>query len=278
MGSVFSPHYRRERLHRADADPLAHVALNAVLYDLEQGPRAWVMTEYDQRDLVQHPTHLGIGPTQIERDGESMVIALRERGLKRGAPFCGALRLWGEKESSFVATLDNAGAHRWHPIWARAQFTLELDEPRLSLRGTAYHDANEGDGSLEDAFVGWSWSHTRLCERTAVFYDVERRDGSTQQLALLINERGEVEPVAAPPRIALPTTPWRMHRHVRSGAAPRLVRTLLDSPFYARSLVETTLDETPALTMHEQLSLTRFVAPWMQWMLPFRMRRGRAER
>jgi carotenoid 1,2-hydratase len=48
--------------------------------------------------------------------------------------------------------------------------------------------------------------------------------------------------------------------------------TLLDAPFYARSLVETRLRGLRVASMHESLSLTRFDARWVRALLPFRMR------
>ena len=85
------------------------------------------------------------------------------------------------------------------------------------------------------------------------------------------------EPVAAPPLVPLPASAWRIERATRSdaGQPPRIVRSLEDGPFYARSLVECSLAGEPALAMHESLDLSRFASPWVQAMLPFRMpRRG----
>jgi carotenoid 1,2-hydratase len=51
--------------------------------------------------------------------------------------------------------------------------------------------------------------------------------------------------------------------------------TLEDTPFYARSVLETEVFGKRATAMHESLSLTRFSKPWVQAMLPFRMPRVR---
>ena len=54
-----------------------------------------------------------------------------------------------------------------------------------------------------------------------------------------------------------------------------MLETLEDTPFYARSVVETTLDSAPVTMMHETLHCDRLVHPIVQNMLPFRMpRRG----
>ena len=59
----------------------------------------------------------------------------------------------------------------------------------------------------------------------------------------------------------------------------RNLRTLEDTPFYARSLL-TDGTQAPGLVIHETLSLDRFGSNWVQSLLPFRMprRRSRQER
>lgn len=59
------------------------------------------------------------------------------------------------------------------------------------------------------------------------------------------------------------------------GSSPRLLRTYEDTPFYARSLAAATFGGKPATVVHEALSLDRFASPWVQFLLPFRMRRAR---
>jgi carotenoid 1,2-hydratase len=55
----------------------------------------------------------------------------------------------------------------------------------------------------------------------------------------------------------------------------RDLRTVEDTPFYARSLL-TDGASSPAHVVHESLSLERFRSPWVQSMLPFRMPRRRS--
>jgi carotenoid 1,2-hydratase len=108
-----------------------------------------------------------------------------------------------------------------------------------------------------------------------VLYNVVRRDGSAQSLALRVRPDGAVEEVEPPPPARLPRTRWRVERPTRAdaGHAPRLVRTLQDAPFYARSVVATHLLGEPAVAVHESLDLDRFRTPWVQAMLPFRIPR-----
>ena len=50
-------------------------------------------------------------------------------------------------------------------------------------------------------------------------------------------------------------------------------RQLEDTPFYARSLLATTLLGEPVTAVHESLSMLRFRQRWVQYLLPFRMPR-----
>jgi len=58
-------------------------------------------------------------------------------------------------------------------------------------------------------------------------------------------------------------------------SAGKIVKTLEDAPFYARSVVSAKLLGEPVTLMHESLSLDRFKMPIVQAMLPFRMPRAR---
>jgi carotenoid 1,2-hydratase len=94
-------------------------------------------------------------------------------------------------------------------------------------------------------------------------------------LALRFQADGEVETMKPPARHALGSTFWRISRRAGAdaGTKPRLLQTLEDAPFYARSLVDCRLYDAPAVAFHESLSLDRFDNPIVKLMLPFRMPR-----
>ena len=86
--------------------------------------------------------------------------------------------------------------------------------------------------------------------------------------------KGGVRDLPSPPSAPLPRTLWGIERRVGSEAGtPRVIETLEDTPFYARSIISTRLGGMDVTAMHESLSLARFAAPWVQAMLPFRMPR-----
>jgi carotenoid 1,2-hydratase len=88
--------------------------------------------------------------------------------------------------------------------------------------------------------------------------------------------RGGVEDLPPLTAAALPRTRWSIDRRIgaRDGHIPEVVSTLEDTPFYARSIVATSLADGPVAAVHESLSLDRFRAPWVRAMLPFRMPRA----
>ena len=74
----------------------------------------------------------------------------------------------------------------------------------------------------------------------------------------------------------MPSTLWRVARGGRTdeGTPLRVLQTLTDAPFYARSLVDAQWLGERVTAMHESLSLARFDSAWVQAMLPFRMPRA----
>jgi carotenoid 1,2-hydratase len=111
---------------------------------------------------------------------------------------------------------------------------------------------------------------------TAVIYDVRETDGSERVIAERFTPQGQSESFAvAPRRSALPRTLWQINRAIRSdaGADNRILETLEDAPFYARSLMQTRLLGETVTAMHETLQPQRLSWLPVQLMLPWRMPR-----
>ena len=91
-----------------------------------------------------------------------------------------------------------------------------------------------------------------------------------------MDRQGKWQDVAAPPVARLPRTGWLIDRVTRadSGSSPRVAKTWIDAPFYARSALDTRLFGEDVRAVHESLSLDRFRSPIVQSMLPFRMPRA----
>jgi carotenoid 1,2-hydratase len=270
IGSVFSPYYAAAR-RRGPADPRHHVALNVALYGER---RAWTMTERGRARLLVGPAQMAIGPSVLEWRNGALRIDIDEVTAPVPARLRGTVRVLPAALTDHVYRLDGAGRHRWRPLAPTAQVEVSLQQPALRWHGTGYLDGNDGDASLEDDFRCWTWSRTSRADGpTTVLYDVARRDGAATSLALRFDAGGRAEAIAAPPTAILPPSGWRIARTTRSDGRAEVIRTLEDAPFYARSLLQTTLGGEPVAAMHESLDLDRFRRRWVQALLPFRMPR-----
>lgn len=272
LGNVFSPYYASRRRH-GGADALNHCALNVVLYG--RGAR-WALTERGHADVARDRVTLRIGPSQLRWDGEQLLIEVDEWCVPVPRRLRGRIRLTPRALVDYAAPLDETGAHRWRPLAPIARVEVQFDHPAVRWAGPAYLDSNAGDAPIEDAFVDWDWLRAPIGDDAAVIYDVRRRSGGEHGLALRFDSQGRVHPIEAPPIARLPRTRWGVSRACRSEHDGRatVVRTLEDTPFYARSLVETQLLGAPTIAMHESLSLDRFRARWVQSLLPFRLPRA----
>ena len=144
--------------------------------------------------------------------------------------------------------------------------------------GRGYLDTNDGDRPLEADFIRWDWSRGSAAGRGSILYDALRRDGTRHSFALEAGLDGQFKPTTMPNAATLPSTLWGVARrtHADSGQAPKIAKTLEDTPFYARSLLSTHLLGAPMTAMHESLDLDRFRSRWVQLLLPFRAPRALA--
>lgn len=215
---------------------------------------------------------LQIGTSAMRWIGDSLHIDLNEVSVPWPARIRGTVTLHAPQRFSQAYAL--AEQHRWCPIAPAAQVEVTLGALRWS--GPGYLDANFGDAPLELAFKRWDWSRARLTGgRSAVFYDVDRTDDTPLRLGVCFHPNGCAETIDGPPQTALPSTGWRVARGARAdaGTPARVLQTLTDAPFYARSLIKAHWLGEPVTAMHESLSLTRFDSAWVQALLPFRMPR-----
>jgi carotenoid 1,2-hydratase len=272
IGSVFSPYYAFAR-RGAAADPLNHCALNVALYHAEA--KRWTMTERSRGRVARNLRSLLIGPSDLAWDGKALTININEMSAPIPGRIRGRVRVIPEFVTQQAFVLNQDGNHRWWPIAPRSRIEVTLDQPKLSWQGEAYLDTNAGDAPIETGFTHWEWARGALRDKTAILYEAERRDGSRIDLAITFDAQGNLEHFTPPPLLPLARTGWKVDRSTRSERDARVLRTLEDAPFYARSMVATTLLGEQVTLMHESLSLDRFKMPIVQAMLPFRMPRRR---
>lgn len=248
--------------------------MNIALY----GPRRdrWAFTERGAGAVQRDQHALAIGPSAIWWEGGALVIEFDEVTAPFGARLAGRVRIYPEERDGAPLELDVAGKHRWWPIAPAARAEVELTHPRLRFHGAAYHDANAGDEPLEEAFAGWTWARVACRERAVVTYDVTRRDGGRRLISRSFERGGRTHDDVPVVERSLPMTRWGLDRRIQVGpeARPELLRTLEDTPFYSRSMVRASYLGAEAVGTHETLSLGRFTSWWVQFLLPFRMKRA----
>jgi carotenoid 1,2-hydratase len=300
------------RLSRDEAgvDPMDHCAINIALYSGVDGgsnndaanhigpnnAHWWAMTECSRHDVKRSPTRFEVATSAISWDGTHLTIDIDETTVPFPYPAPFATKLSGKVIVTPLAVftdafdLDAESKHQWRPIAPISRVKVEMASPDLHWQGAAYVDSNIGSSPLEDSFMSWDWARTKpsamsvsmsAAATTLVVYDVQRLDGSTLTLAkqfTVDRNVGQVSNFAAPPHAPLPTSGWGIARATACdvNAPCSVVKTVEDTPFYARSIVSSTINGVPATMFHESLSLARFSTRWVQMLLPFKMRR-RAE-
>ena len=233
------------------------------------------MTERGRRALHRGENHMIIGASALHWDGASLTIWIEEVTAPVPSRLRGMVRVTPRALTGRTFALDVAGRHRWSPIAPAAHVEVMMERPSLRWSGVGYLDSNEGDRPLERDFREWDWCRAPTGDGALILYNAERRVGGHQELALRIDGSGCTERFEPPPPAALPRTAWGMRPRTRCDARsqPLVRQRLEDTPFYARSVIETRLLGERLHAVHESLSLDRFTSSWVQAMLPFRIPR-----
>jgi carotenoid 1,2-hydratase len=232
------------------------------------------MTERGRAASAPGPETFHIGPSALAWDGNALTVQINEFTVPLPTRLRGAVRVIPHALTGLELALDPAGDHLWRPIAPCARVEVEFEQPALRWSGEGYLDSNHGDGPLEDAFACWDWSRASVTDGTSVLYRATPREADDVSFALRFDRSGDMTDFESPPRVALAPTQWRLTRFsAADDGGVRIVSTLEDAPFYARSLLATRLQGRDAMAIHETLSLDRFRAGWVRALLPFRMPR-----
>lgn len=271
IGSVFSPYYAWSGWK----NPFDHCAINVALYRLDGSGGRWAMTERRADQLERSAQHFAVGPSSLHYTGSELVADIFEICVPIPSRLKGRIRLIPEVETQASFDLDPNGRHIWRPLAPRARVELTFDSPNLSWSGDGYFDTNSGQEPLERAFAHWHWGRAHRGDDLRLFYDVINRSGPRRATYLKVSHDGTVSEAAPTPQRHLGGTFWGIDREAWSdGPEPaRVIKTLEDAPFYARSALESQLEGERVLMMHETLNLDRLRMPIVRAMLPFRMPR-----
>ncbi|MEM6411322.1 MAG: carotenoid 1,2-hydratase [Pseudomonadota bacterium] len=269
VGSVFSPYYAV----RGWSDPDNHCAINVALYGR---PSRWAMTERGQEQVARSANEFTVGPSQLRVVGDQLIIDIAERGAPLPLPVRGRVTVTMPHQTNHAFELDPAGRHTWQPICTSAKVDLSFDAPDLSWSGHGYVDSNFGAEPVTRGFDYWDWSRTPLPGgQTEVRYVTDPVSGNRRDLNVRFRKDGTFEHCDPQPDTHVNATPiWRIQR--RAGllrdTAPKVHRTLEDTPFYSRSVLAYPKGAA-GYTVHETLSCERLRSPIVRAMLPFRMPR-----
>ena len=275
LGNPFSPRYAAARQRGPAPSALAFSSMNVALY--ARGASAWTLAERPVVESARSATDLSIGASSMRWTGDRLVVAIDERTTPLGRPLRGTIVLHPEAHTNLEFSIDENDAHRWWPIAPISRVDVDFQSPRLRFSGHGYHDANAGETPLESAFEEWSWSRARRGDTAVLTYDVACASGAQRSLTLEVAPDGSVEELGGLEPSPLAPTIWRLPRATRadSGHHGRIIRSLEDGPFYARTLVGTQIGGHPVVAMHETLAAHRLRSPLVRLLARCRMRHPR---
>jgi carotenoid 1,2-hydratase len=277
LGNPFSPTYARARARARAVDPLDYSAFNV---SVTSGRASrWALTERAAGAVARDAQSLGIARSRMRwsESGAALVIDVDERSAPWGCPLRGRIVFHPSARTTEAVPIDGLGDHVWWPVAPLGRVEVELTEPSVRFSGTGYLDANAGSVPLEESFVRWSWSRVSSPASVAVTYDVLTRGSGPIGHAYSV-DGGGVRALDVAQEVTLRRSRFGLERTVRTiaGSPPRLLRALADGPFYARSLIETDRGPLVHRGVHEVVDLDRFASSWVQFLIPFRMRREAA--
>ncbi len=234
------------------------------------------MTERGRQSVERSAHRFRIGPSSINWGGQALTVDIDEIGAPLPHRVRGRVVVHTAGLCSFTTALDAAGRHRWGPIAPCARVDVDLQHPAMRWSGNAYMDSNEGSEPIDRAFREWDWSRAQMADgSTAVIYDLRPKCGADRVIAQRFAPDGSHRAFEAPGRQALPRSAWGLSRTMRSdaGVLPRQTRSLEDTPFYARAVLEAGLLGERVTAVHETLNVPRLTSLPVRLMLPWRMPR-----
>ena len=271
VGSVFSPFYK-SAVMREPAEPVDYCAINVGLYSHRLRQARWVMTECRRQRVRREAARFAVSGSLLQFDGQSLTIDIDERAAPLPLPVRGRVRVHPLSVTADEYALDSNARHHWWPVSPRTRVEVSFDQPGVRWSGHGYFDTNRGDEPLHEGFDTWHWHRTHHPTFTRIAYNALDRTGKPSSLSLRIEDDGNTHHEQSHNQIKLPPTRiWRAPRAVHLPGPVRVIRTLEDTPFYARSILAPQDPKQP-VTFHESLSLERFRANWVTRLIPFRMR------
>ncbi|MEO1136888.1 MAG: carotenoid 1,2-hydratase [Pseudomonadota bacterium] len=269
VGSVFSPYYAWSNWR----DPANHCAVNVALYGR---PQRWSMTERPSHNVERTAQVYSTGSSHVRRTEAGLSLEFDEVGAPLPRRLRGSVRVTMPYQNTEPFQIDAHGRHFWSPACAHAHLSVEFEQPGLSWQGHGYVDSNYGLEPVTQGFDYWDWSRTpSKGGDTLIRYVTDPVAAAQRDLNIRIQADGRIETDDPKPSVDLsPSSIWRIKRRagLLGNRPPRIVKTLEDTPFYSRSILEYA-SGAAGLTTHETLSCRRLRSPIVKGLLPFRMPR-----
>ena len=263
IGSVFSPWYYWANRK----NPENHVCVNVAMYG--KGWR-WTMTERGEKKLKRDKDTLQIGPSSFRWEKDHLIINFNEYSIPHFDNVKGTVKIFPKFISDLECNFLNDESHIWRPFAPLSRIEVDINKPGWQWNGHGYFDANFGSRALEKDFSYWTWGRFPTKDGSYTFYDAIPRREPSVNVALLFKKNGVVERVQNPPDISrLSRSLWLVKRETRSDKdfKPKQTKHMLDTPFYTRSGVETSIFGEKSVGVHEALDLNRFSSSLLKPML-----------
>lgn len=233
------------------------------------------MTDRGRSALRTSKDVFEVGPSRLVwREGKLLIDIDEISSLPLVSRVRGRITVTPSAVTGVEVPLSPGGSHIWRPFAPSATIDVDLNRG-WQWSGHGYFDANFGLAALEDDFRYWTWGRFPTTGGATCFYDAERRDGSHLELGVRFGEDGSACTVDPPPRARVARSKWLVRRETRADRGTQPVQTLsmLDAPFYTRSVVKTQIDGEETEGVHEALDLNRFASPLLKPMLAVRVPR-----
>jgi len=234
------------------------------------------MTDRGESALRTSPDVFQVGPSSMWWDKMRLHIDINEvSSLPLISRVRGRVTLTPKAVTDVELPLTADGAHVWRPFAPVSRIDVDLEAKGWQFSGHGYFDANFGTRPLEQDFSYWTWGRYPTSKGATCFYDATRRDGTSLDAAVTVDDTGHATMCDAPPSTSFNRTLWALRRETRAdaGTKPKQIKAMLDAPFYSRSVVETSINGETVQGVHEALDLDRYASPLLKPMLAVRVPR-----
>ena len=235
----------------------------------------FAMTDRGRGALRQTVDSFTVGPSSLRWVGGKLAIEVNEvSSLPLISRMIGQILITPSGLTDLELPLTETGSHIWRPFAPTARIDVDLGKG-WQWSGPGYFDPNFGTRARDPDLDSGTWGRFPVEDGSVCFYDAVRRDGSDLAVGVGFAADGSRIDVEMPPKGRVSRSLWAVRRETRAddGFRPHQTKSMLDAPFYTRSVVRTKINGHETEGVHEALDLNRFRGPWLMPMLAVRVPR-----